>query len=183
MIDTVSALYIDPAGPYPRMVVDCWDEIRDAKRYDGPNPVVAHPPCGPWGRLSNLCHLQDPTCGPAAVASVRRWGGVLEHPAESRLWRACLMPFPGELPDAWSGLTYAVCQVAWGHCCTKPTWLYIVGVPARLVVDGIRTGGVATHRINFGPRGPQLPSAPKERRRMTPPLFGEWLVSLAEAVR
>ena len=75
----VSALYIDPRGPYPALVADCWDEARDAKHYDGPNPVVAHPPCGPWGRLRFLCKYQDASCGPRAVEQVRAFGGVLEH--------------------------------------------------------------------------------------------------------
>lgn len=179
----VAALYIDPRGPYPSLVADCWDESRDAKLYAGPLPVVAHPPCGPWGRLKHLCWKQDPTCGPAGVASVRAWGGVLEHPSDSGLFRACSMPRPGELPDSWGGRTYAVRQVAWGHGCIKPTWLYVVGVAARDVVAGIRFGGEPTHRLTNGPRGPSartdLLRASAEVRRRTPPAFAAWLVDLA----
>lgn len=179
----VAALYIDPRGPYPALCREVYDETRDAKTYAGPWPVVAHPPCGPWGRLRFLCTKQDASCGPAGVDAVRRWGGVLEHPAESLLFRRCALPFPGELADGAGGRTYAVRQVAWGHCCEKPTWLYVVGVPAEVVVAGIRTGGVATHRVTSGPRGPRLPSATHLKRRLTPPAFAEWLVSLAAQAR
>lgn len=178
----VAALYVDPKGPYPTMAdVECWDESRDARAYPGPHPVVAHPPCGPWGRLRFLCKYQDASLAPVAVEQVRRFGGVLEHPAESRIFRRCQLPFPGELPDAWGGVSVRVDQVAWGHCCAKPTWLYVVGVPLATVLAGVRTGGTPTHRVTSGPRGPRLPTATKLKRRLSPPLFAAWLVELARA--
>lgn len=72
----IAALYIDPRGPYPRMAgVDCWDVERDARRYDGPHPIVAHPPCGAWGRLRHLHRRNDADCAPRAVEQVQKWGG------------------------------------------------------------------------------------------------------------
>lgn len=181
---TVAALYVDRLGPYPKLLGPefCWDEARDAKTYAGPWPVVAHPPCGPWGRLRFLCKFQDASCGPRAVEHVRAWGGVLEHPADSALWRHCRMPRPGELPDEFGGRTYRVDQCAWGHSCRKPTWLYVVGVEPRQVLAGLRTGGTPTHRVTSGPRGPVLPSAHAAMRRRTPIAFAEWLISLASSV-
>lgn len=183
---TVAALYIDPRGPYPHMDgVECWDEARDARTYAGPHPVVAHPPCGPWGMFKHLCTKQDRRCGPAAVDAVRRFGGVLEHPAHSRLMAACRMPYPDEFPDEFGGRTYALKQVSWGHVLTKPTWIYVVGVPHPVVIEGLRTGGTATHRMTSGPtsrgyRHLHL-QASAEQRRMTPPAFAAWLVALARA--
>jgi hypothetical protein len=180
----IAALYVETGGVYfNRPDVDPWDVHRDAKRYGGPWPVVAHPPCGPWGRLRFMCRLQDASCAPRAAEQVRRWGGVLEHPAESRLFHACHMPFPGDLPDAWGGHTVLVHQVAWGHNCEKPTWLYVVGVSRDAVARGLRTGGVATHRVTSGPGGPQLPSATKKKRAATPPAFAEWLIALASSAK
>ena len=47
----IAALYVARAGTYFNLLdVDPWDEIRDARLYDGPHPVVAHPPCQRWGR-------------------------------------------------------------------------------------------------------------------------------------
>ena len=109
---TVAALYVDPKGPYPAMEgVDCWDAERDARLYPGPHPVLAHPPCGPWGPLRHLNKKQDPDLAPLAVEQVRAWGGVLEHPKRSALWSACGLPYPGLFSDAWGGWTLEVHQV------------------------------------------------------------------------
>jgi hypothetical protein len=179
----IAALYVATGGAYYGLPdVDPWDEARDARLYAGPWPVVAHPPCGPWGKLAHFCK-QDASCGPAAVASVRRWGGVLEHPAGSRLFRTFGMPFPGELcPDAWGGRTYAVNQLAWGHPCDKPTWLYVVGGPA----PEVRSGGVPKKRVKTDMRNRSakpLPDANKSERLATPPAFRDLLLSLARASR
>lgn len=50
-LQTVAALYVERGGCYwDQPGVDPWDEARDARLYDGPWPVVAHPPCQRWGR-------------------------------------------------------------------------------------------------------------------------------------
>jgi len=197
---TVAALYIDPRGPYPGMAgVECWDETRDARLYAGPHAVVAHPPCGPWGNLRHMRvpnrkrRTQDVECGPVAVEQVRRWGGVLEQPAQSKLFYEFGLPLPGELPDAWGGYSIEVCQVSWGHVARKRTWLYLVRIPSSVAVRELRTGGTPTHWVSGGrlhtrkgsggivPPGIKVCSA--QQRRRTPPAFAEWLVSLARQVR
>lgn len=179
----VVALYVDPRGPYPKLVEEFYDEARDARTYTGELPVVAHPPCGPWGRLRAFCVKQDPTCGPSAVEKVRSFGGVLEHPEWSRLFNVCGMPRPGELPDAWGGRTYAVSQVSWGHRAEKRTWLYVVGVDPDLVTRGIRTGGIATHVVNTSRKGQRRPELGKIERLLTPVAFAIWLLDLAATAR
>lgn len=184
---TVAALFVDPRGPYPKMPgVECWDEARDARLYAGPHPVVAHPPCGPWGRLRHLCSRQDATCAPIAVGIVREFGGVLEHPAWSRLFDHCGLPRPGELPDAWGGRTFAVSQVDWGHVARKRTWLYVVGaLPGTMPPPGRPThyvSGCRERKVKTGgtvPPGINICSA--EQRRRTAPAFAAWLVELARA--
>lgn len=72
----VAALYVERGGPYfDRADVDPWDRDRDARTYDGPHPVVAHPPCGPWGELKHLYKGNEHDCAGFALATVRRWGG------------------------------------------------------------------------------------------------------------
>lgn len=188
----IAALYIDPRGPYPKMAgVECWDESRDARAYEGPHAVVAHPPCGPWGRLRHLSRNQDPSCAPRAVEQVRRWGGVLEHPAHSKLWEHCSLPLPGELPDVFGGRTWAVSQCDWMHVARKPTWLYVVTAPGVRVtfpppgtpthwISGARDRAVA-HLRGVCPPGIKMCSA--QQRRRTPEPFAAWLVELARATR
>lgn len=188
MARTVAALYVDPRGPYPKMPgVECWDEARDARNYQGPHPVVAHPPCGPWGDMAHLCKQQPRDLAPLAVEQVRRWGGALEHPKRSRLWQALGLPRPGEGCDAAGGYTVEIEQVDWGHKCRKPTWLYIVGAEPSLIPR--MPPGTPTHAIFYGAwersghAGLPLRAASKEIRRRTPPAFAELLVGIARAAR
>jgi hypothetical protein len=47
----IAALYVQRGGVYCGLPdVEPWDEERDARKYVGPWPVVAHPPCQRWGR-------------------------------------------------------------------------------------------------------------------------------------
>jgi hypothetical protein len=183
----VAALYVDPRGPYPLLVEHWYDEARDARTYDGPWPVVAHPPCGPWGRLRHMSCNQDPSLAPIAVEQVRRFGGVLEHPAYSLLWAHAGLPLPGELPDVFGGRTVAVDQCDWRHVARKPTWLYLVvpsgarfewpapGTPTHWI-SGTRDRSEAKHR-GVCPPGIKMCSA--EQRRRTPRAFAVWLLDVA----
>ena len=194
---TVAALYVDVArGPYATMPgVECWGVERDATRYAGPYPCVVHPPCGHWGRYAHKAH-DDGHAGPIAVAQVRRWGGVLEHPRDSRLWAHCGLPLPGEFPDAFGGYTILVRQCDWGHRAEKPTFLYIVGcpvqylppMPPRIEVDApawMPSRRRLTDRETTRPRGSRgvLERMSKATRHLTTPDFAAWLVELARRCR
>lgn len=189
-MNQVAALYIDERGPYPKLLgADaCWGVTRDARLYLGPHPVVAHPPCGPWGSFAHLCVslAQDPDLGMRAVDQVRRYGGVLEHPRGSRLWDAARLPKPGEIPDPWGGRTYEVDQLHWGHVAHKRTWLYVVGgpmPPSPPFPDRQPTHDLMGGRgRNAGADRRGLKEASKELRRRTPVAFAEMLVHLARCV-
>lgn len=141
----VAALYVLKDGPYAGLPdVDLWPESRDARRYPGPWPVVAHPPCARWGRYwfggpSARVRRElgdDAGCFKAALSAVRQWGGVLEHPEASHAWRRfglCAPPRGGGWVTAglWEpGWTCCVEQGHHGHPARKATWLYAV-VPDR----------------------------------------------------
>ena len=121
-----------------------------------------------------------------AVEQVREFGGVLEHPADSRLWDVCDLPRPWCLPDAWGGYTVAVDQCDFGHVARKTTWLYLVGVPRSALIFPPRrepthwvAGGRVSnpeHRRTLVPPGIKVCSA--QQRRRTPHDFARYLVSL-----
>lgn len=186
----VAALYIDSKrGPYPHLEgVDCWDAERDATLYDGPWPVVTHPPCAQWGVMRHLANQNEETkaLGIRAVEQVRAWGGVLEQPQGSKLWDACAMPRPGELPDAYGGWSIEVEQVSWGHQARKRTWLYFVGISPAEVMPLVRTGGEPTHWVSGTYTPGKKGTVPdgirvinKRIQHLTPPDFATWLVELA----
>ncbi len=141
---SVAALFVETDGCYYGLPgVDPWDKTRDARNYRGPHPVVAHPPCERWGRYwhggpsARVRKVQgdDGGCFASALASVRRWGGVLEHPEASAAWRAhgLLMPPKGGgwLTAGDGGWTCCVEQGHYGHRARKATWLYTFGVPVE----------------------------------------------------
>jgi hypothetical protein len=138
---TIAALYVQRNGAYFNLPgVDPWDEARVARLYAGPHPAVAHPPCERWGAFAtgnfrnpkSAVAGADGGCFAAALASVRTWGGVIEHPAGSKAWAAHGLLAPprdgGWVPAGdWRGWTCCVEQGHFGHPARKPTWLYAVG--------------------------------------------------------
>lgn len=164
--------------------VDVWDEDRDARKWPGGCPVVAHPPCRLWAKLRQFAKAKDPAMemqlARDAVRHVQCFGGVLEHPAQSALWADRGLPLPGRAPDMRGGWTAEVRQCDWGHKAEKLTWLYIVGVhpdnlPA-LPPRGEPTGVVKPQR---GVPRDGRKIVTKAEREHTPEAFAAWLVATA----
>lgn len=140
----VAALYVETNGTYFNLPdVDPWDILRDARAYPGPFPVVAHPPCQRWGRYWHGSPRKphqykmgdDEGCFGAALAAVRRFGGVIEHPADSHAYDPAFFnltkpPRSGGWvkADECGGYTCCVEQGQYGHFARKRTWLYANGV-------------------------------------------------------
>lgn len=191
----VSALYVDPRGPYPKLVVDWWDETRDARGYAGPNPVVAHPPCQLWGPFAVVNFRRwggehnrpgnDGGCFAAALSSVLRYGGVLEHPAKSKAWVKYGLAAPAAKQWTASGHGW-VCEVwqsAYGHRANKATWLFYVGPRPP---DCIWEKPIGTHQCGYrDQRGKDRnkPTLSKREASETPPLFAHLLIRLASTAR
>lgn len=181
----IAALYVDESGPYVGLPgVDVWGVSRDARLYPGPWPVVAHPPCERWGKYATGGPAapgrhrkgDDGGCFVSALAAVRRWGGVLEHPAYSRAWEAYGLRRPpssgGWVPadDAY-GWTCQVDQGHFGHPAQKATWLYAVSV---------HLPELPWHRAaNVTP----VEALSRRQRRITPEPFRDLLIAIASNAR
>lgn len=138
---TVAALFVETDGCYFGLPgIDPWDERRDARKYAGPHPVIAHPPCQRWGRFwhgsTRKPHQfklgDDGGCFRSALRSVLLFGGVLEHPRDSHAWAHFEINRPPRdggwvVADDRGGWTCSVDQGRYGHLANKPTWLYAVG--------------------------------------------------------
>ena len=126
---TVAVLFARADSTYKTLPgTDVWDIERNARLWPGGAPVVAHPPCRAWGRLRQFAKPRKGERQLAiwSVRQVRRFGGVLEHPVGSLLWKKAGLPPPGQV-DRYGGWTLPIHQNWWGHRAEKATLLYIVG--------------------------------------------------------
>lgn len=192
----MAALYVEPGGTYSGLDnIDLWPVERDARTYGGPWPVVAHPPCQAWGRFRNLVLQDEGGCFAAALDSVRRWGGVLEHPAYSHAWQAHGLPYPprkGWQRDVEGGWCCYVEQGHYGHPARKPTWLYAVGIdpptlqwgnaPQRFPPGILEKYGYVKAR-RWGVIQVMGGKRKAEVRSATPPAFRDLLISIAATAR
>lgn len=186
---TVAALYVQTGGAYFGLDgVDPWDEKRDARLYAGPHPVVAHPPCNRWVNFADLNFKRwggqhnkpgnDGGCFEKALESVRRFGGVLEHPAGSKAFSRFGIPSP--VRGAWR-ITIDrewVCEVnqsCYGHKAQKRTWLMYVGKNAPPELDWRPLRG--THQCGKFDR--IKPTVYGRAASATPPAFRDLLIEMA----
>jgi hypothetical protein len=201
----IAALFVEKGGVYYGLPdVDPWDEARDARLYAGPWPVVAHPPCERWGRSATKGGRRlgdDDACFQAALSALSRFGGVIEHPADSRAWDAFGLRKPVR-SGGWCRAGYrdlwACCveQGHYGHRARKATWLL-----ARAPMDGMglpllpeliwgRAPFERTRRMREATteaerrrarRTGVVQNMSKKQRRATPPAFRDLLLSIARS--
>lgn len=208
----VAALFVEADGAYAHLPgVDVWTEAStqrsllgadahaDARRYNGPHVVVAHPPCSTWCQMAAVNQARyghkigdDAGCFRSALASVQKWGGVLEHPAYTHAWRrfALTIPFRG----AWHRCSFddgarrawvtEVSQSAYGHRARKRTWLYCVSRDMPPPLDWRDLAGDAWCGWNNPDRDKteaRKPTLSKREAKASPPAFRDLLLSLARS--
>jgi len=202
MTAKVAALFVEAGGVYfGRDDVDPWDITRDARKYAGPWPVVAHPPCERWGRYwpggpsARVRRLlgDDGQCFAAALWAVRTFGGVLEHPEASHAFKFYGLRKPpkrGGWVDAGDGRGSVCCveQGHYGHRARKATWLYVVGCVLPELHWGKAEGKLRLEQGHHSAE--ERKSSPTSHVRIssrenaaTPPAFAELLISIAKGAR
>jgi hypothetical protein len=206
----IAALYVQTGGSYYGLDgVYQWDQERDARKYRGPLPVVAHPPCQRWGKMwagqplwikrtgERKVKGDDGGCFESALDAVRAYGGVLEHPWGSHAWPRFALHVPprkgGWITADWiGGWTCCVEQGRYGHYARKPTLLYAVGC----VLPDLHWGhsaadfpawAIEKHGLAYCKRAGELAfqgggkdSGP---RISTPPAFRDILIGMAHSVK
>ena len=181
----VAILFARPDSNYKLLEeVEVYDLQRNALNFPGGMSIVAHPPCRTWGAMSHMKHVtrdaDEHNLAIWAVGQVRQWGGVLEHPAASKLWKS--MPLPESGRDEWGGFTLGVDQLWWGHVASKPTKLYIVGCDPKEVPQMPLRIQLA-HKTIAGIKGKPGHRCTQQEREHTPLAFANWLVALARLTR
>jgi len=205
----IAAIYVETGGSYYGLPgVDPWDQERDAQKYGGAFPVVAHPPCQRWGKLWAGQPLwikrtgerkkkgDDGGCFAAALEATRRWGGILEHPWGSHAWPHFGLNTPPRTggwiaADAHGGWTCCVEQGQYGHYARKPTLLYVCGVDVDDLPE-LRWGktkpvfpkeAIERHGLAYCKRAGELAfkggGTDSSPRIGTPPEFRELLIGIA----
>lgn len=166
---SVPVLFTRKTSPYLALGCDCYDADRDALTWQGGRPAIFHPPCRAWGQLS---HMAKPRPGERelalwAIQKVRAFGGVLEHPINSRLWREadCLS---WGVRDRFGGVLVPLYQSSFGHRAPKASCLYFVldAVPS---IPEPRATVTTVERMC------------RAEREATPPELAAWLVDLVAA--
>lgn len=197
----IAALYVETDGCYFGLEdVEPWDEQRDARLYAGPHPIVAHPPCERWGRYWGGAPTtwprktlgDDDGCFAAALAAVRKWGGILEHPEASHAWRHFGLNVPPKnggwvMADWEGGWTCCVEQGAYGHRARKATWLYASGVELPMLAWGkakgdfirLEDGFHSAEELRRATRTGACQRLSQRQRAATPPEFRDLLLSIA----
>lgn len=196
----IAALFVEQNGPYFGFPgIDPWGVDRDARDYEGPHPVIAHPPCQRWGRYwsggpsaSKRRQLgDDKGCFWTALSSVRQFGGVLEHPEASHAFKTFGLPLPDwhggwTEPDMYGGRSCCVAQGNYGHKGRKMTWLYAVRTEYPELIWGpcekkIRMD-VGYHSKEERARATRTGVCQRlshRQRLLTPPEFKQLLVQIA----
>lgn len=192
----VSALFVQKNGCYFGLKdVDPWDEDRDARNYNGHNPVVAPPPCQLLGQLAFVNYKRwggehnkpynDEGMFNFALTAVRHNGGVIEHPAKSHAFKIYGLGKPQKgrwiRSDDCGGWICEVWQSAYGHKANKATWLYYCGWREPFDLNWDRPKG--THQIGFQDqrgKSKNKPTLNKKEANATPENFRDELIRLAK---
>lgn len=195
---TIQALFVETTGVYFGLLgpENCWDQTRDARNYKGAEPCIAHPPCQLWTNFAALNYKRyggdhnkpgnDGGCFAHALACVREFGGVLEHPGSSNAWKAYGLkrPVKGQgwgwgQQDMYKGMTEYTCELfqsAYGHKAAKRTFLLYCGKQPPFQLNWEKVAG--TYQIGWFDR--IKPTLGKKEASRTPVAFAKELIRLAE---
>jgi len=167
----ISILYAQQNSIYNQLSQDIWDITRDATKWPGGNPIIAHPPCRSWGNYKHKSKgtQLEKSYAIHSIIMARLWGGIVEHPKNSHLWKTFQFPKPGKT-DIYNGTIININQSWFGHQAEKNTNLYIVGLPLNKI----------TYPLSLNYHTNTIENMSKKQREHTPIQLAKWLISIAQ---
>lgn len=167
-----AALFVRSDSHYKALGLDCFDVERDALTWRGGVPGVYHPPCRVWGQYKTWAKPREGEKELArwSMSKVRRFGGVLEHPSSSDLWKEFHCLGYG-MRDSFGGVLFPVFQSWFGHRAPKKTALYLVGAAVPDLFSFFTTLPASGRIENMG----------KAEREKTPLAFARFLADIASS--
>lgn len=180
----MEVLFCETKSVYHYLNCDVYTINRNALNISSCLPAIYHPPCRLWSRLRYFATWRpgEKWLGVWAIIRVRRYGGIVEHPMGSVLFKFMNCPLPGGPPDKFGGVTIQIDQVEFGHICRKRTWLYCVGLPYGEFIRVPYPGRKPTHTIASSRNKTTLSHASKKYRSYTPILLAKELIRLCSLI-
>jgi len=188
----VPVLFARRDSVYKKLGCDVWDIDRDARNWPGGHAGIFHPPCRAWATLAQFAKPRpdEKLLAIWSIDQIRKWGGVLEHPVNSRLWPDWL-PLPGTI-DEYGGFSICVNQSWWGHKAEKKTLLYICGTTEQNMPEIPLSFDRIDYCVRYSKyqwklrkeRGiKSVQEITKREREQTPVEFAKWLIEVAKTCK
>lgn len=177
-------LFAQINSTYKKLDCDVYDIERNALTCTRIEAAIYHPPCRTWGRLYKLCNWEPAEHWLAVWSILRIWryGGLLEHPAGSKLWKLMKLPIPGSGYDIHGGFSLSIDQSWFGHKCKKNTWLYIKGINQNEIPNYELNFDCVTHSISSGSKTSNLLVVSKIWREKTPVKLALFLIEIVNKI-
>lgn len=182
MVNTV--LFTQKKSNYHKLKCLCFGKKEDALNFKKTYPAIYHPPCRSWSRLRGLSKRLPVEHWFAlwSLIRVRRYGGILEHPASSLLFNKYIIR-PGAGYDEWGGFSVCVDLHWWGFPAVKRTYLYFVGLSIDQLPPFPLNFNAVTHVIGTTAHKSDLKELSKSQRSKTPFSMCEYLLKCLDIIK
>lgn len=185
MITPVKVLFCEEKTIYSKLGCDTYNKERNALTCKSAEPCIYHPPCRTWGRLRKLCgnYPGEHLLAVWSIFRIWRYGGVLEHPAGSKLWKLLNLPLPGSGVDSRGGFSLSIDQHWFGHPCKKNTWLYIKGINQSEIPEYEIPFTYVTHCISSTNKSIGMKEVSKNWRNRTPEKLASFMIQIILTIK
>lgn len=163
---------------------DCFDEKRNALTSQAREPLIAHPPCRKFSKLRSLSNAptKEKQLAFFALEKIRRFGGILEHPKSSTLFKTGNFKLDGSIDD-YGGFLRVVNLSDFGFQAVKPTMLYFVGLTPKQLPPFPLNFNAITHVISTSYKYSEKKELSRNKRSETPIQMIEYFIQVIEIIK